>query len=76
MSKRTINVRIAVIVNSKGEWSSAGWPKADDAELMAFAGDGLGEAICPEARYFVTAELELPEANEIVGAVEKEALGE
>lgn len=52
-----VTVRIAVAVDSDGDWCSCGWSRAEDGEMEANVADGLGEhfALC-----WLTAELEVP----------------
>jgi len=73
MSK-TVKVRIAVAVDSGGNWSSAGWGGEDEAELANSASSCLpGDASC-ERLFWLTAELpipEVPEATEIAATVER-----
>jgi hypothetical protein len=56
-----VKVKIAVAVDPKGNWVSAGWVSADDRDLMDSAVEDLESG---EARYWVTAELEIPEIKE------------
>lgn len=57
MSKPTVRVRIAVAVDAKGNWSSAGWSGSTDESLMDCACETVNEG---EARYWIEADLELP----------------
>jgi hypothetical protein len=69
---RTVKVRIAVAVDPTGDWNSCGYKtsdKGDEDGVMQICVDTLGSG---EARYWLTAELEVPEAKEVVATVEKE----
>ena len=61
MSK--IKIKIAVAVDSSGDWGIGGWDKAKDADMISTAIDGT-EAD-PYKIYWLTAELEIPEIEEI-----------
>jgi hypothetical protein len=68
----TVFVKIAVAVDAKGKWNACGWSApgkliSDDA--MGIAVEGVGEG---EARYYVTAVLQVPdpEAATVEGKVE------
>lgn len=69
MSK-TVKVRIAVAVDPTGRWAAHGWVDAEDGFMMDLAVDSVEAG---EARYFVEAELEAPEAQTIEAEVEKTA---
>ena len=65
-------IRIAVAIAPKGTWNAAGWGNvlkedSNDQEAMDLAVDSTEEG---ERRYFVEAEIELPEASVVVGIVE------
>ena len=65
----TVIVRIAVAVDPKGAWSSCGWSTAtSDDELMGNACDALDTG---ERRYWLAAELEIPESQEVAATIEK-----
>ena len=66
-SKKTVTVRIAVAVDPSGDWSASGWKDAKDAMGCAVESIGVGEA-----RYWVTAELPIPQAPEVEGKVEND----
>lgn len=60
---KTVEVRIAVAVDSKGNWIAAGWNnKEDEDQMRAATYDGLDGN---EIQYWLTAELEVPEAKKI-----------
>lgn len=68
---KTVKVKIAVAVDTDGDWCSAGWSNADDNDLIGAAIENIGEG---EARYWLIAELEVPEEKkpiEIEGKVIK-----
>lgn len=64
---QTVKVRIAVVVDPTGDWSSAGWP-GSDADKMNLAADPLNEG---EARYWLEAELPVPTVNTVQAEVTK-----
>lgn len=66
-SMKTVKVRIAVAVDSDGDWSASGWKGARDYHAMGTAVDGVGDNA---SRYWITAELPIPEAPTIAGSVE------
>lgn len=60
----TVTVKIAVAVDHKGQWSAIGWDSTSDDHsevLMDNVVENLEEG---EARYWVEAELEIPEKSE------------
>lgn len=64
----TVKVRIAVTVNSHGDWYAYGHPvrkERDEQEVMDMTIDGIGEKVGPEANYWVTAHLTVPTAGEV-----------
>lgn len=65
----TVKVKIAVVVDPQGHWVSAGWAGTRDRDLMDTAIDSVRSG---EARYWITAELEIPESKtkKIKGKVE------
>ena len=63
---KTVKVRIAVAVDPDGNWNAYGWTDADGV-AMELALEGVASG---EARYWVTAELPVPPAPEVAGAVE------
>ena len=65
-----VKVRIAVAVDHTGQWNSCGWRSqyADDEEMMGLACEPLETG---EARYWLTAELDVPAQSEIAATVEK-----
>jgi hypothetical protein len=65
-------IRIAVAVDSEGSWNASGWgnvikKESYDQEAMDIAVDGTEDG---ERRYFIEAEIELPEDSVIVGEVQ------
>ena len=56
MSK--VKVRIAVAVDPSGDWNSAGWSGGSDDNMMSCACDTVANG---EARYWLEAELAIPE---------------
>lgn len=64
MSK-TVKIRVAVAVDPQGDWHAVGWKDAHDPMSSAV------ETIAPgEARYWLTAELPIPEAVEVQAEIE------
>lgn len=63
-----INVRIAVAVDPDGKWNAVGFNGSDDADKMMLATEVVSAG---EARYWLTATLDVPEAREIEANVEK-----
>lgn len=72
----TTKVRIALIINNKGEWSAAGWSSAGEDEAAMFCcaatdmPDAEGEAL-QEHHLFITAEVPVPQTTEVVGTIER-----
>jgi hypothetical protein len=64
----TVKVRIAVAVDPHGEWSSCGYSDCTDSEAFSSAIDLLDTG---EARYILTAELEVPEVQVVAAEVER-----
>jgi hypothetical protein len=64
---KVVKVRIAVAVDPTGSWNASGWDRADDDEMMRMACEVLEDG---EARYFLTAELPVPEIVDIPATVE------
>lgn len=62
---KTVTVRIAVAVDPTGDWASAGY--RDGTDLMGDACECIQDG---EARYWLTAELTVPDSAEIVASVE------
>lgn len=65
MSK-TVKVRIAVAVTPSGEWNATGWTSCIEADAMDLACSSVSDG---EARYFVEAELPIPEPVTVQGTV-------
>jgi hypothetical protein len=59
-AKRTVRVRVAVAVDTQGEWNAAGWSSGTEDERMEIACDNVQPG---EARYWLEANLPLPEAR-------------
>ena len=61
---KTVKVRIAVAVDPDGDWNASGWLKPDGSPAAEEAMDiALGEVKESAARYWIEAELPLPEPN-------------
>jgi hypothetical protein len=70
MSKpKTVTVRIAVAVDPTGGWNACGYSGMRDTDGMEFASETLHDG---EARYWLIAELPVPEAPMITARVERE----
>lgn len=65
MSK-TVRVRIAVVVDPSGCWGSCGGSGVDDDSAVMFARESVEPG---EARYFLEADLEIPDAKAIAATV-------
>ena len=66
----TVKVRIAVAVDPDGDWNSCGWKDGDDKDKMGMCCDTLGSG---EARYWLEAELPIPEIAKIQAVVTNES---
>ena len=64
---KTVTVRIAVAVDTRGVWNAVGASTIDDGVAMDLAAEAVADG---EARYWVTATLPIPEPQEIDGTVE------
>lgn len=66
---RTVKVRIAVAVDPEGKWGSAGWSRSNDEEFeFELATEALKHG---ESRFWLTAELPIPDIAEIQAEVER-----
>lgn len=65
---KTVKVRIAVAVDPSGDWNSDGWMRGKDKDMREQAVDPLQDGA---AVYWLTAELPVPEAQEIAATVEE-----
>lgn len=65
---RTVRVRVAVAVDKNGCWSANGASAFGDDDAMGFSVEHLETG---EARYFLTAELPIPEVPEVAASVER-----
>jgi hypothetical protein len=65
MSK-TVTVRIAVSVDRAGAWSSAGWSSSNSENFHSYTCDSLEPG---ENRYWLEAELDVPEIKTITAQV-------
>lgn len=61
-------VRIALAINSDGEWNCCGWSKADDSEKIDLAIEGIGPANGDQL-YWLEAEIEIPQPETIQAEV-------
>lgn len=64
---KTVTVRIAVAVDPSGAWNAYGGGSLKDKDAMEFAVEVLGDG---EARFWLTAELPVPEIAEVPACVE------
>lgn len=60
--QRTVKVRVAVAVDSDGDWMAVGYRDASEAHS---ADDARGEVGDGASIYWLTAELPIPEAVEV-----------
>jgi hypothetical protein len=63
---RTVHVRIAVAVDTEGDWNSCGWRDGDEKDVMGICVETLGSG---EARYWLEADLPVPCVQTIQAAV-------
>lgn len=62
-----VKIRIALAVTADGKWNCAGWSDGDEDDMMGLAVDALDPG---EARYWITAEVDLPKTAEVEANVE------
>ena len=67
---KTIKVRVAVAVDPSGKWNALGWSGESDYVIMADCVEHLAEG---EARYWLEAELPIPEVPVIKAEVTDES---
>lgn len=65
---KTVQVRIAVAVDPTGMWNAYGGGTLKDKDAMEFAVEVLADG---EARYWLTAELPVPEIADVPATVEQ-----
>lgn len=65
---RKVRVKIAVAVDPSGDWEARGWKDGTDEEKMANATEQVAEG---EARYFLEADLFVPEVVTIQPSVKR-----
>lgn len=71
---KTVKVKIAVAVDPDGDWNANGWSSADDdIMMMDLVVDTLKDG---EARYWVEAELPVPETQSVQGQVTPDTKGD
>jgi len=68
----TVRVRIAVAVDPDGDWNSCGWKGGGDENAMEICTESIGSG---EARYWLEADLPVPEIATIQAAVTKDEGG-
>lgn len=66
---KTIKVRVAVAIDPTGAWNASGWSGDTTGEAMSLACEGVEDG---EARYWLVAELPIPECAEVQAQVEPE----
>ena len=59
---RTIKVRVAVSVDCNGDWSASGWSSTSPEDFHGYTIDSLEPG---ENRYWLEAELQIPETKTI-----------
>jgi anti-sigma factor RsiW len=64
---KTVKIRIAVAVDPTGDWNAYGGGSMKDKDAMEFATEVLADG---ETRFWLTAELPVPEVAEVVASVE------
>lgn len=69
---RTVKVRIACAVNSRGEYHAQGWAGAEGEEAKDAIWDALEPDPGGEVVHWITAEVPVPEAVELAGTLEGE----
>lgn len=68
-----IKVRIALCVGANGNWGAYGCgPRYDRIDMMNLAVDSVVDPGLAEARYWITAEVELPKVGELAGEADIE----
>ncbi len=65
----SVEVRIAVAIDSKGKWYAVGWQGFDDGDIVC-AYDGLDSSVDGQAIRYVTALIPRIETPEVSGEVE------
>lgn len=65
METKKVKIKIAVVVDSKGDYSGCGWNKApeDLKNCFEICYDGLSGDNLPEARYIIEAEIDIPDPS-------------
>lgn len=66
---KTVKVKVAVGVEPTGKWNAFGWAGGTDAEKMELTVEPLDTG---EARFWLTADLPLPEEMTVEAEVERE----
>jgi hypothetical protein len=67
----TVKVRIAIAVDREGKWAAYGFSRTDGSPANEEAWEIVLDIVDDgEARYWVTAELPVPEDADVVGSVE------
>ena len=64
---KTVTPRIALAMGNNGEWNAVAWSLGSDDAAMKVAEAGVQVCV---ARYWITATVPVPEAQEIAGKVE------
>ena len=65
METKKVKIRVAIVVDSSGDYSSCGWSKApeDLGNCFEICYDGLSGDHLPEARYVIEAEIDIPDRS-------------
>lgn len=66
--RKTVKVRVAVAIDPTGRWAAFGQAKLLDKAALNEAGESFTAGA---AHYWLTAELPVPEADEVVATVER-----
>lgn len=75
METKKVKIKIALVVDSNGDYSSCGWsrPKGDDpGEWFNVCLDGLYGEGTVEHKYIIEAEVSIPELPTIQGTATKQ----
>lgn len=64
---KTVRVRVAVAVDPDGKWCAYGWRELDEGQAFDLCTEDMPHG---EARYFLVAELPVPDIAEIQAEIE------
>lgn len=71
---KTVRVRIALAMNEHGEWSSAGWNNASDADMESELNNLYFAKGEPKAIDYIEADVPVPEVKTIEGRIARREL--